>query len=349
MSAIPPSQGTTYCGMYGPISLAAGSPLSALSSTTVTVYESDGSTVATIYAGGASGSGLSNRGPARGTPLSGGQLTTDAYGTVQFFADPGLYVLSFLVGGTTTTRIVEVHPDYTDSAWNVVLDTSGGTLTPLSGDSRDCDCTTASTTYSSISAALGTRYRFQRKDATTNTLTIDAPGGGNILGPGLGSGVSAITLAMQGASVEFQGDGTNLRVVKWGPEAYSGAIGSNVSLGVNTLTKIMDTASLGVGMWLVTMTTTILVGGSAGGIFSLVGALDTAVGSISGPTVAEGTAQAVTNQEVPLSTSFVVTITTAGTLKMSGYGTTGSGCNALATTENGFSSPTGYTAVRLGS
>lgn len=339
MTLIPPSSGTGYCGQYGPASLTAvnAGSLTPLASTTVTVYESDGSTAATLF---------TNRGPSR-TSTGSNTLTTNLQAMFSFFADPGLYVLSFLVAGTTTTLTVEVLPDYTDSAWNVVPDTAGGTITPLSGDSRVCDATTANTVYSGLIGNQGARYRFARKDATSNTCTINAPSGGNIVGPGLGSGVSAITLPMQGETVELQGDGTNLRVVKWGPEFYSGSIPTNVALGVNTATKIFDTVSLGVGAWLVTM---VASGGAASASnFECFAAADTATATLSGVT-SGGVVIVGSGDESNVVLSFVATVTVAGTLKMVGEGSAAGGTDALASSANfSFSNVTGYTATRLGS
>ena len=106
-------------------------------------------------------------------------------------------------------RLVTVVP-----IWNVVTDSAGGTIsTALSGDSRMCNATTASTTYSGLSGAPGARYRFAREDGSSNTCTIDAPAGGNIVGPGVAAGVSSIPLNAAGAFVELVGDGTNLRII----------------------------------------------------------------------------------------------------------------------------------------
>jgi hypothetical protein len=103
--------------MYGPevITDALGNPVTSAS---VTVYEDDGATLATIYTG-----------PQTGTVLSAaGATTTDAFGNLTFFAPPGLYTLSFTVSGTVTTKTVEVSPYYADLT--TFLPNSGG---PLAG------------------------------------------------------------------------------------------------------------------------------------------------------------------------------------------------------------------------
>ena len=195
------STGTLFAGMFGPISLAAGSPyLNPLPSETVTILNSDGSTDATLYTDRTKATGGSN------------PFTTNAYGIVQFWAAPGYYVASFSVGGTPQTMICEARPDYADSVWNCYTIVATPTAV-ASGDSVDCDATGGNIIIPALSGALGARYRFSRKDATTNTLTITAPAGGLIVGPGLGSGVSTLQLPFQGNDIETQSDGADARVV----------------------------------------------------------------------------------------------------------------------------------------
>ena len=176
-----------------------------------------------------------------------------------------------------TADITDERKDVTSglAAWNVVLDTSGGAIsTALSGDSRVCDATTSSTTYSSLSGGLGARYKFARKDATANTCTIDAPAGGSIVGPGCGAaGVASIVLNTEGAFIELQGDGTNLRIVGGAPtnlntvESY---ISTAVPLTANTATNVTS-VSLRAGTWLIQARAVITQGSATADVDAWIG------------------------------------------------------------------------------
>lgn len=87
-----------YNGLYGPEAIisTAGVPQPSLS---VTVYIHNTSTPAVLYNG---------QGPSAATVTN--PTTTDAIGNLTFYAQPGLYDLSFTVGGTPTTVTVEVLP-----------------------------------------------------------------------------------------------------------------------------------------------------------------------------------------------------------------------------------------------
>lgn len=196
---ITPSQ-TAYAGLYGPISLCAGTPyLSPLAGTVVTVYESDGSTVPTLYTD-----------ETKSTPAASNQVTADLYGRIFFYANPGLYVLSFSVGGSTTTQNVTVQPWYADAAWNVVVDTTSEVC--ASGDSRLVNAGGGAISTTACSPTLAARVRVEKTDSSANAVTVTAPSG-VILGVGLGNGVSTLPLGTQGAFVELLGDGTNFHIV----------------------------------------------------------------------------------------------------------------------------------------
>lgn len=92
---------TPFAGLYGPVSIAAGAPLYAMTGITVTVFESDGLTAATLY---------TDR--TKATPTGTNTVLTDSNGALYFYADPGIYVLSFTVAGTNTLKTVEVPLDY---------------------------------------------------------------------------------------------------------------------------------------------------------------------------------------------------------------------------------------------
>ena len=203
MALLPLSTGTLYAGQWGPMSIVGGSPLGPLGGATVTVFESDGSTAATLYAD-----------ETKATPLAGNAVTTDTTGTLTIYADPGVYVLSFAVGTTLTTRTIVIEPWYTDGAWNDVVDTtaSGGTgFSPLSGDCRLCNATAGAGTYDLAAPALGTHYRVVKTDASVNTVTLSTATG-TINGPN-GQSAATYVLNAQGAYVEVVGDGTNYDIV----------------------------------------------------------------------------------------------------------------------------------------
>jgi hypothetical protein len=126
----------------------------------------------------------------------------------------------------------------------------------------------------------------------------------------------------------------------------AGTIGSNVSLGVNTATKVMDTASLAVGIWLVSF--------SGEGTSSVNGAIEahiavnSATATFQGPTAsgADDTASAI---GVAVKFTCVATVTVAGTLQIIAEGSSGTGSTMLAASRAfSVAGVTGYTAVRIG-
>ena len=88
-------------GLYGPEAIlgVTGTPAT---STPVTVYIHGTTTVASLYTDQTKGTAAAN------------PVDTDSYGNLVFYAVPGLYDLSFTVGGVATTKTVLVEPWYTD-------------------------------------------------------------------------------------------------------------------------------------------------------------------------------------------------------------------------------------------
>lgn len=191
------SQGTGYAGLFGPDAIlsASGAPIV---STPVTVYQSDGSTAATLYTDQTKAAGATN------------PVATDSYGNLAFYTNPGLYILSFTVGGVTTTKTVLIDPWYTDAAWNVIVDTTS--QSPLSGDARLGNAALAALTYTLPSPSIGARLRMTKIDTTANLVTVTS-GSGSILGLGCGSGVTSIALWRPGDFIEVMGDGSNWHAV----------------------------------------------------------------------------------------------------------------------------------------
>ena len=90
-----------YAGQYGPETILDQTSKEAASAS-VTVYESNGSTLASLYTDQTMATASAN------------PVTTDTLGNLAFFATPGVYILSFSIGGVATTRTVQVQPWYAD-------------------------------------------------------------------------------------------------------------------------------------------------------------------------------------------------------------------------------------------
>jgi hypothetical protein len=90
-----------YAGLYGPQTILDQTSKEA-ANIDVTVYESNGSTVASLYTDQTMGTAAAN--PA----------VTDTLGNLKFFAAPGEYVLAFSIGGVATSQTVTVDPWFTD-------------------------------------------------------------------------------------------------------------------------------------------------------------------------------------------------------------------------------------------
>lgn len=107
----------TYAGRYDePLLKRVGGRLVPATSATVTVYESDGETEATVYTDRTKSTEADN-------PVS-----PDASGNLEFFADPGTYVLSIAEGGTVqATDTVAVPVDLGDIPAEAILSITSAT------------------------------------------------------------------------------------------------------------------------------------------------------------------------------------------------------------------------------
>lgn len=117
---------TAFAGQYGPEAILGSTGLLAIS-TPVTV-DIHGAGAATLYTDQTMGTTSTN------------PVNTDTFGNLVFFATPGLYDLSFTVGGVPSTLTVEVLPWFGDvpgrllartqynPSSSVVYTTSSGTL-----------------------------------------------------------------------------------------------------------------------------------------------------------------------------------------------------------------------------
>ena len=126
---------------------------------------------------------------------------------------------------------------------------------------------------------------------------------------------------------------------------HSGSIGSPVSLGVNTPTKIMDTASLAVGTWLINFGASVDAGGAS--VIEIRAAVDTATATLTGK-YAGGADEPAVSTESEIFLTFIAVVTVTGTIQFIGIGANGVSNTVLATTRNaGYSPATGYTALRI--
>ena len=191
------SPGTAFAGLFSNAILSStGAPVV---STPVTVYQSDGSTVATLYAG------YDKTGGTATNPVD-----TDAYGNLVFYTDPGQYVLGFTVASTPVTVVCIVDPWFTDSAWNAIVDTAG--LTAVSGDSILASAAGGAITETLPAPYLGARVRVTKTDDSGNAVTISTTGGAAIRAIDQSSG-STYVLVVQGNSAEVEANGTDWYVV----------------------------------------------------------------------------------------------------------------------------------------
>lgn len=128
----------------------------------------------------------------------------------------------------------------------------------------------------------------------------------------------------------------------------AGTISLDVSLGVNSLTPIFNTASLAVGVW----DLTVFAVGDTGAL----GAIEievvegAAAATFVGPTSSGGyNVGAASYNEVPMGFGCIAIVTSAGALKVQGEGDNGTSSTIKAATPvYGFPGATGYKAVRIG-
>ena len=144
------------------------------------------------------------------TTWTGPALTTDNEGNLTFWTDPGYYQIN-VPGFSVAPFNVVVSPFYSDATWNApTTDSSGSTITTLSGDSRAADANAASITETLPTPTAGARFRVTKTDSNPLTwVDIQAADGSLIFGPDGGSGYTSTTsmrLYGQGNSYEFMAD-----------------------------------------------------------------------------------------------------------------------------------------------
>ncbi|MHB2029660.1 MAG: hypothetical protein ACYCPT_12710 [Acidimicrobiales bacterium] len=225
------SPGSAYPGQFGPnaILTSAGVPVT---NTSVSVYDSDGTTLASLYAT-----------PAVNTPPSyanagANPVSTDGYGNLLFYAAPGQYVLSFVVGGVATTETVTVNPWFSDGVWNGLVRTSA--YTASSGDSVLANAASAAFTVTLPSPTLGSRVQIVKTDTSANVVTLTTPTG-VIQGFGLTASATQ-TLSAPGSFFQLFADGTNWNVVAQGGgsslSVLSAGLGGVSIPGTNVATTV---------------------------------------------------------------------------------------------------------------
>lgn len=121
----------------------------------------------------------------------------------------------------------------------------------------------------------------------------------------------------------------------------SGTLSSNAALTANTDTALFITGSLAVGTWLVSCSTEISNSGSTVGRAKIWLAVNTAVASFAGPTLAEADLPGVAGETNGLAFTTLITVTTAGTFLF--YARSSVAATALGTG----AALTGYTAVKI--
>ena len=137
--------GWAYAGLYGP-EVILGSNSLEVTNLAVTVYEADGKTVASLWTDETMATAAAN--PA----------TTDSLGNLEFYAVPGLYVLSFSLSGVATTRNVLVRPWYEEPAWGPGrIEDFGGSAAPA-GFLLCNGAAVSRTTYADLFNAIGTAW-----------------------------------------------------------------------------------------------------------------------------------------------------------------------------------------------
>lgn len=209
------STNTAYAGLFGPTAILSTTG-GLLSSIAVSIYNATTSltqstTLATLFTN-------QNK-----TTVASNPTSTDTYGNLSFWADPGYYFIVFS-GSVAETIMVQVDAYFADSTLNAPIADTGASILPNFGDMRFANAGSNNMTYTLPAAGAliggssnytsGGRIRITRTDSTTNTLTINAPTGAVIYGPGLGlAGQASISLNAFSSFVDVVSDGVNYHVV----------------------------------------------------------------------------------------------------------------------------------------
>ena len=191
---------TSYAGYYGPNAVLDGVG-SLLTNAAITLYvaNADGSPSST----GANFYSNENRTPLGGTP------STDNYGNLFFWTDPGVYVLT--VTGASQSLLVTINPLYPDASWNNVP-TAVSDSSVMQGEVVVVNAV-AATTQTLPSPYNGQRFKVINQSTGAVTVTTGASGSHPyIIGPGLGSTSNSMVLGTLGSFVELWSNGTDFFV-----------------------------------------------------------------------------------------------------------------------------------------
>ena len=130
----------------------------------------------------------------------------------------------------------------------------------------------------------------------------------------------------------------------------SGVIGGDVTASSTGVTKIFDTSSLAVGVWLVSMSGVFEFSGAGGVAYDVEALVDTATATFSGPRSGYGETNAAIAASV-IAFTFVATVTVAGTLQFQINNNGGAHpviVKASTPGSGAYANATGWTALRIG-
>ena len=209
------SPGTDWAGLYGPnaIITTSGQAVSGITPTFNRTVDgvTPGPSWTTFYTD-----------YTRGTPAV--APTTDDQGNLQFWTDPGLYLMTFTLPGSTPTTVpITVQPFYPDSAWNVPAAVNSN-ITAVSGNVEMVYASTGPIVVTLPAPlplaiggyAAGGRFKVVKTDPSGYAVTVVTADSSAILGPTLGTGYSAqnsMSIYGQGGSLVFISVGVNYLLV----------------------------------------------------------------------------------------------------------------------------------------
>lgn len=227
------------------------------------------------------------------------------------------------VTGLTSTAIVTGVSSVTADDASIVVNTAAGTVNIETG--------TLDAIATAQPPAAAVPFAAQKITGLANgSASSDAAAFGQVPVPGNGYGITGNTGHTPTPAVGFT--------------VAAAVIGAPVALANGVATLLLNTASLGIGTWLVTMGSAIqsTSPGAASDAAVILAAAGTATASLSGPLQGVyGPGVITTSWQNTLTVTFIAVVTVAGTLKLTGtfYGAAGGAA------ETG--PYTGYSAVRI--
>ncbi|MHB8188928.1 MAG: phage tail protein [Ferrimicrobium sp.] len=186
-----------YAGSYEQAIFGSNSVLAV--SSQVTVYEYGTTTAAVLWTDWTKSTQAAN------------PTTTSAVGMLQFYADPGMYTLSIVINGTTSTVNVEVRPSSLDGGeQSGFLKEWVGSSTSVPFGWLIADGSAVSrTTYASLFGTVGTTFGVGDGQTTFNLPNLHdqvTVGAGNLYALGAYVGASNISLAVGNIPSHNHGD-----------------------------------------------------------------------------------------------------------------------------------------------